>query len=243
MQTDEKIAALQPKILLWPLTDLVNSLGNVIHYLGFGYTDGHKIPDMTNQSRRASYQINYCSGAACLINIKALHKAGLFNEEFFMYHEDLDLGWRISLMGYKNMIDPSAVVYHKYEFSRSIQKYYYMERNRWLVILQNYKLLTLLLILPALVMMEAGLLIMSFGGGWGREKLKVYAYFLKTITWQNIWRTRRLIQRSRQVSDSQVIKNFSGVIEHQDLPARGLDKIANIFFNAYWQIVKLLIIW
>ncbi|MDP2586461.1 MAG: glycosyltransferase family 2 protein [Candidatus Komeilibacteria bacterium] len=243
IEQDDKIAVIQPKILLWPLTDLINSLGNVIHYLGFGYTYGHKTPTMNHQLGRSIYQVNYCSGAACLIKLEALARTGLFNEEFFMYHEDLDLGWRFSLMGYKNMIEPRAVVYHKYEFSRSIQKYYYMERNRWLVMLQNYKLLTLLLILPALLMMEAGLVLLSILGGWHQEKFRVYLYFLRVSSWKKLWLTRRQIQKQRVVSDRAAVKKFSGVIEHQDSPARGVDKIANIFFNAYWQIIRLLIIW
>lgn len=243
IEQDDKIAAVQPKILLWPLVDLINSLGNVIHYLGFGYTYGHKTPAAVQQPRRAIHEINYCSGAACLIKLDALKKTGLFNEEFFMYHEDLDLGWRFSLLGYKNMIEPEAIVYHKYEFSRSIQKYYFMERNRWLVMLQNYKLLTLLLILPALLMMELGLIALSIFGGWAKEKFRVYLYFLRPASWQKLWQTRRQIQQQRVVNDRLVVKKFSGVIKHQDSPARGLDKIANIIFNSYWQVIKLLIIW
>ncbi len=241
MQADAKIAVIQPKILLWPVTDLVNSLGNVINYLGFGYTYGHKTSAKLYHS--TLHEINYCSGAACLIRVEVLNKVGLFNEEFFMYHEDLDLGWRFALMGYKNTIEPSAIVYHKYEFSRSIQKYYFMERNRWLVILQNYSLVTLLLILPALLMMELGLLPMAWLGGWHKEKFKVYLYFLQAKNWRRLWQTRRRIQKQRRVKDRLIVKKFSGVIEHQEIPARVVDKIANIFFNSYWQIVKQFIIW
>ena len=243
MQTDETIAAIQPKILLWPLADLINSLGNVIHYLGFGYTFAHKTPQELYSAFNSLQEINYCSGAACLIKVQALAKTGLFNEEFFMYHEDLDLGWRFLLMGYKNFIETSAIVYHKYEFSRSIQKYYFMEKNRWLAILQNYSFLTLLLILPALLMMELGLLALSFSGGWSKEKFRVYFYFLQLKHWRRLRQTRRKIQQQRLVNDSAFVKKFSGVIDHQDSPARGVDKIANIFFNAYWRAVKLLIIW
>src|SRR3989338_5424082 len=67
IEQDETIAAIQPKILLWPLTDLINSLGNVIHYLGFGYTDGHKTLAMIQARANSVQEINYCSGAACLM--------------------------------------------------------------------------------------------------------------------------------------------------------------------------------
>lgn len=243
IQQDEHIAAVQPKILLWPLTDLVNSMGNVIHYLGFGYTFGHKSASDNHQSLMANHEVNYCSGAACLVKIAALKKTGLFNEEFFMYHEDLDLGWRFSLMGYKNALEPSAVVYHKYEFSRSIQKYYFMERNRFLTIFQNYKLATLLLILPALLMMEAGLLLTSAVGGWQKEKIKVYLYFFSPKNWRKIIQNRQKVQAGRLLNERLVVKKFSGAIQHQELPQHKLDSVANLFFNAYWRIIKVLIIW
>ena len=83
-----------------------------------------------------------------------------------MYHEDLDLGWRMKLLGYNNIVAKTSVVYHSYEFSRSIKKYYYMERNRFIVMFQNYKLGTILLILPVLVIMEMGLLLFSLSNGF-----------------------------------------------------------------------------
>src|SRR3989344_7448396 len=168
IEASEQAAAVQPKILLYPLTELANSLGNVIHFLGFGYTWGQRLRAKEVMIR--GREVNYCAGAACLIKVSALKKAGLFNPAFFMYHEDLDLGWRFSLSGYVNLIEPEAIVYHQYEFSRSIRKYYFMERNRYLTIFQNYNLLTILLILPALIIMELGLLIFSFKGGWWKEK-------------------------------------------------------------------------
>ncbi|MFA6304867.1 MAG: glycosyltransferase family 2 protein [Patescibacteria group bacterium] len=255
IEQSNQIAAVQSKILLWPLTDLINSVGNVIHYLGFGYTNGHKTPntihdpaqlDNTRSSSAGQHtinEINYCSGAACLIKLEVLNKIGLFNEGFFMYHEDLDLGWRFLLSGYKNQVVPEAIVYHKYEFSRSIKKFYFMERNRWLVILANYDLRTLLLIFPALLVMEIGLFIFSFKNGWWREKIKIYLYFLKPTSWQKLCQTRRKIQSSRIVKDREIVVNFSGVIEHQEVNSWLMEKVINKIFNAYWLVIKKLIIW
>lgn len=237
---DNKIAAVQPKLMLYPSTDLINSLGNVIHYLGFGYTYGHK--HSSCEIRDARFEINYCSGAACLLKAEALKMVGFFEEELFMYHEDLDLGWRFKLFGYKNIICPAAVVYHKYEFSRSIKKYYFMERNRFIVMLQNYKFGTLLLIFPALLIMEIGLLAMSFKNGWWKEKLKVYGYFLSIDKLKIIYQQRKKIQRVRIKNDREATRDFSGLIEHQEIANITL-KLFNPIFNFYWQIVKHLIFW
>ncbi|MCX6785505.1 MAG: glycosyltransferase family 2 protein [Candidatus Komeilibacteria bacterium] len=227
-------AAVQPKLLLYPLTDLVNSLGNVIHYLGFGYTAAK--PILNNE-------VNYCSGAACLISAAAFKKVGLFNEELFMYHEDLDLGWRFRLRGYKNLVEPKSAVYHKYEFSRSIKKYYFLERNRFMVILQNYKIGTLVLILPALILMELGLFLFSFSNGWWLEKLKVYRYFFSLKNWQKIFKTRKQIQGHRSRPDRLIVKDFAGTIEHQEINSPLVACLVNPLFNAYWRIIKPLILW
>lgn len=255
-ESDPAIAAVQPKILLYPLTDLINSLGNIIHYLGFGYTSGHKTPDSRLppldsargglsevEKPTPDYEINYCAGAACLLKLAVLKKIGLFDKKLFMYHEDLDLGWRLLMAGYKNVIEPAAVVYHQYEFSRSIKKYYFLERNRFIVMFQNYKLLTLLLILPALILMEAGLFIFSFLSGWWPEKLKVYLYFFNPLNWLKIIQTRGEVQKLRQRGDREVVIKFSGLILHQEISQPLLEKVANPLFNAYWQVVKRLIIW
>ena len=251
IESDNSIAAVQPKLMLYPLTELINSMGNVIHYLGFGYTYGHKMRNVEpetrirvtgNRLRVPGFEINYCSGAACLMRVEILKKIGLFDENLFIYHEDLELGWRIKLMGYRNFIAPEAVVYHQYEFSRSIKKYYYMERNRFIVLFQNYRCITILLILPALIIMELGLFIFSFKNGWWREKIKVYFYFLNPFSWLKIIKKRKAIQKARVKSDREVVCDFSGKIEHQEIDSP-LMSFANPFFNVYWQIVKRMIVW
>ena len=236
---DEQIAAVQPRLMLYPETELVNSLGNVIHYLGFGYTYGHRLPLADLDSK---HPLNYCSGAACLIRCEALKKVGLFYEELFMYHEDLDLGWRFKLVGYRQQAVFESVVYHQYEFSRSIKKYYFMERNRFMVMFANYSLLTLLLICPMLLVMELGLFLFSFKNGWWREKLKVYGYFFSRENWTKIRKQRQLVQNLRSVSEREVVADFSGIIQHQELKSVSLELI-NPFLYLYWFLIRSIIFW
>jgi len=200
-QTDTKIAAVQSKMLLHSDKSKINSIGNEIHYLGFGFAGGHQTKDQALQSK----DITYPSGAATLFNMSVLKQVGYFNDSLFMYHEDLDLGWRIWLAGYKCVLAPDSVIYHKYEFSRSIKKYYFMERNRYLIALQNYKLGTLVLVLPAWLAMELGLLAYSLATGFWKEKLRAYTYFFNIKNYKKILETRKLVQTKRKVSDREVI--------------------------------------
>lgn len=239
VRSDKRIAAVQSKLLLYHDKGKINSIGNEIHYLGFGFAGGHQTADLELKSR----EITYPSGSACLFDVRKLREVGYFNPEFFMYHEDADLGWRIWLAGFTCMLAPKSVVYHKYEFSRSIKKYYFMERNRYLVVLQNYKLATLLLITPACLVMEAGLLLYSFVTGFWIQKFKAYGYFLNLKSWQKIFKARKFVQAHRKVSDREVVKRFVGRIDFQDIDNPILKYIANPIFNLYWQVVKIFIWW
>ena len=148
---DSRVGAVQARLMLFDRKEIINSLGNVTHFLGFGYTGGYgdryNSPDPYYQG--GNYEICYPSGAAVLFKAEILKKIGLFDEEFWMYNEDQDLGWRIWLAGATCVLAPEAVAYHKYEFSRSIKKYYYLDRNRIMAIIKNYHWATLAVILPS----------------------------------------------------------------------------------------------
>ncbi len=238
-ESDSAIGAVQSKLLLYSDKGKINSIGNEIHYLGFAFAGGYKTPDRPMPEK----EITYPSGAAVLIKVSALKQTGFFNPEFFMYHEDTDLGWRLWLCGYKIILAPRSVVYHKYEFSRSIKKYYYMERNRLIVILQNYKLATLLLIGPAGLLMGTLMFFYSFIAGWWRQYIAVLAYFCHYQHWQMILSNRKTVQQKRTIKDRLIIKRFVGKIEFQEINNPLLRYIVNPFFNLYWQLIKRLICW
>ena len=241
IETDKAIGAVQARLMLCPNTEKINSLGNITHFLGFGYCRGYN-QNLSQEKFNDLSDICYPSGAAVLLRPEALRQVGLFDEEFWMYNEDQDLGWRLSLAGWRSVLAADAVVYHKYKFSKAVSRYYWLDRNRLLSIFKNYRLATLILIFPAWLVMEIGLLFFSLSQGWFKEKLKVYAYFLRPTTWRYLVQARRRSQILRQVSDRQIIKLFSGKILYQEIDSVYL-RIANIFFNIYWTIAKIIILW
>lgn len=58
------------------------------------------------------HEVDACTGAAMLIPASVLVKVGLFDEQFFMYGEDLDLCFRIKQAGYQIIYHPDATVIH-----------------------------------------------------------------------------------------------------------------------------------
>ncbi|MBU1164112.1 glycosyltransferase family 2 protein [Patescibacteria group bacterium] len=238
-ENSPKTAIIQSKLLYYNDKTIINSRGNVIHFLGFGWADGNLEEDNACDVK----EINYASGACMLIKITILKEIGLLDKDLFCYHEDLELCWRAKIFGYKIMLAAKSVVFHKYEFSRSITKYYYMERNRYMVMLQYYKWPTLFLIGPAMDIMEIGLFLFSIKSGWWKEKIKVYKYLLNGKNLEKIFLKRRKIQSMRRVGDREMVRHFAGKIEHQEIKNPIIDYLVNPFFNFYWQIIKRIIWW
>ena len=58
------------------------------------------------------HEVEILSGAFMFLRKEALNKAGLLDEDFFMYGEDIDLSWRIIKAGYKNYYFPETTIIH-----------------------------------------------------------------------------------------------------------------------------------
>ena len=81
------------------------------------------------------------SGSAALYRRKMLDQIGAFDEDFFLYCEDTDLGLRARWTGWTCRYVPGAVVQHRYSHSAgraSLLKAYYVERNRLCTIVKNF---------------------------------------------------------------------------------------------------------
>lgn len=231
--------AIQARLMLANDKDRINSLGNVTHFLGFGYCLSYQ--DKFIDDKGISAPIAYPSGACVLLRIKALNQIGLFDERLWMYNEDQDLGWRLWLQDWECLIAFKAVAYHHYEFSRSINKYYWLERNRLIVAWKNYSILSLVLFFPALIIMEIALFIFSFRSGWFKEKIKAMLYFFNPFNWPYLIKARRLVQRERKRPDYLILALFSGTVSYQEIDNFLLKYIANPIFNLYFQIIRFII--
>jgi len=237
-----RAGAVQSLVLLSPERELVNSAGNAIHFLGLGYCLGYRMKAAALRPTLVDgAEIAYPSGAGVLLRVAALREVGLLDESLFMYHEDLDLGWRLRLAGWTNVLSPASAIYHKYEFSRSIKKYFFMERNRYVVLLKHLRAWSLLVLAPWLFLSEFALFAASVRGGWWREKLRVYAHFWKPSTWRQLAAARRKSQRSRKASDREIVRLWTPVVLFQDVTGAFTERVANPLMTALWAVLRPLI--
>ncbi len=244
--SDEKIGIAHSKQLLWPIgpdgVQRLNSVGNQIHFLGFGYAGKNGDPADT-YTNDAVVDVPYAAGASMYVKRAVLDKVGLCNPDFFMYHDDMEICLKAKFVGFRVVIAPKSIMWHKYEFGRSILQVYYMERNRLLTMLEFYKIPTLILFAPAFIVMELGLLGASIVGKYAKPKLRGWGYFFKPSSWKKLLAERRRIQKLRTISDRALMQDFTGRVLHQEMMNPVLKYFVNPAFNVYWQVVKRLMFW
>lgn len=246
MERDKNVGIAQSKILLYLKTEAdknnskINSLGNIMHFLGFGFTKGYNEADRHIDGYP---EIGYASGCSFIIKKNVLEKIGFYDEEYYMYHDDIEMSWRVKLLGYKIVLAPKSIVYHKYEFDRSIRMLFYMERNRHLVAFQFYRIPTIIMLFPVALFMNLGMFFYSVLGGWAKTYFQIVGYFLLPRTWAKIILKRRDVKKLRKVKDKNIVNNFEGRVLFQEIDNPVLKYIANPIFNLYWQIAKRIIFW
>ena len=197
--------------------------------------------ELKDTSIPAIRDIMYASGAALLMRVDLLKKFGLWDEDFFMYHEDMEYSLRLKSAGYRCVMVRESVFFHKYQFSRSISKYYWMERNRFAVLLMYFKWPTLVLLAPMITILECGMWISAIQNGWTTEKKKVYKYWFTRKNWKGWLQKRRGIQRIRIVRDRDILKQAATrvLFQEQSMEHPLLKYVGNPLMHAYyWCIIR-----
>ena len=244
LEGDKQIGAAQSLLLLYPETDLVNTAGNSFHYLGFGYCGNFRTKKSDLKLKEVE-EVGYAGGASILMRAKLLKEYGSWDKDFFLYHEDVEYSLRMKVLGYKVSIVRDAIFYHKYQFSRNKDKFYFMERNRYAVMLMYFKWPTFLVLLPMALVMEVGLIFFAIINGWFKVKLNVYKYWLTSKNWQLWLGKRKFIQSIRMVTDKQILKLASDkvIFDEKSINNPLLKYVANPLMAAYWFVAKWIIFW
>ncbi|MFZ5927203.1 MAG: glycosyltransferase family 2 protein [Acidobacteriota bacterium] len=125
-------------------TDLLDSAGMNIARDGSSRQRGHGEPERFHNS---PCEVLLPSGSAAMYRRAMLEQTGLFEEDFFLYCEDTDLGLRGRWAGWKCLYVPQARVAHRYSASAgaaSPLKAWLVERNRLRLVFRNFPLPLLL---------------------------------------------------------------------------------------------------
>jgi O-antigen biosynthesis protein len=135
-QSDEKIGAVQSKILLSDRRTINSVGGEEVESLyftdmGFGKKD-------VGQYDKAK-EIEYCCGGSVMFRKQCVEAVGLFDEDFIMFFEDVDFSIRVRKAGWKIYYTPRSILYHKHHGTSSEELCEYLcNRNRFLLIAKHF---------------------------------------------------------------------------------------------------------
>ena len=210
----------------------VNSRGNALHFLGLGFVRDYGAP--VNFPPQSGAPMFFGSGAAVAFRPAVLESVNarlgvreLFWPELLIYAEDTDLGWRMRLLGLDNRLIESCRITHDHRFwlqglDAVADRLFLLERNRYLMMLVNYRAATLVLLLPWIAAMEIAL------------ALRLWKLYPRRF---HLWREivnqarkpafrarRRTVQAGRTVRDCAILRAMTGSIRHGALPFRPVDR-------------------
>jgi len=217
----------QPKHLSLNEKTVYMSAGNMLNIFGFGYAreKGNKDENQFNEIE----EIGYASGTCLFTSSAVLKKVGLFDPFIFLYHDDLDLGWRASQLGIKSYYVPTSLIYHaeSYSLKWNAEKFYWLERNRKYCILTHYSKQTYSKIFPTLLAVDFFVWMFYLTKGFLGSKIRAELDIIKNR--KAIKTKYEELESKKIVSDKEMITKFSDSLH---VPSNVTGKNTNSIFNS-----------
>ena len=239
LEEDPSITVTTPKIGIYYDKDQINTCGNMPHYTGLTFCRGLHAPI---DSCNIQEEVGAISGCAFAIRRQMLDHIQGFDADFFLYMEDADLSWRVRFAGGKIVYVPTSLIYHKFKLSIAAWKHFYLERNRYMILLKNLDARTLLLLSPGLVISEIVTMGHSVLNGpeYVQNKFKAYWWIIKN---RNIvLDKRRKTLAMKTISDKEFFRllewriPFEQVIENKPFRLCA-DKLFNTCHKLHYKIM------
>lgn len=192
---------------------MIDGIGDVNHISGLVWRDGHE--NEADASMFKTKEIFSPCGAAALYDKAAFVEANGFDEDYFCYVEDVDLGFRLRLLGYRCLYVPESVVHHIGSATTgdgSDFSIYHGHRNLVWTFFKNMPGMLFWLLLPLHILLNIFTVI------WFclRGKFSVILPS-KVDAFQGIpsmWKKRRAIQKKRKAS----LRDIWRVLDKSFLP-------------------------
>jgi GT2 family glycosyltransferase len=223
-------AAIAGTQVLLPDRHRVNAGDNVLHLSGLSWAGRYGLEVEDGPPRPAAV----VSGAALLARRSAFEALGGYTDGFFMYYDDVDLAWRVRLVGWEVLFCPDARVVHDYEFLKGDYKWRYLERNRWWCLLAYFELRTLVALMPLLLAVELAIWRRAVSEGWAGAKLEA---------WRSLWADRRALcarrremQRTRRIGDRPILERMSAGVDSPFL-ASSMTRRTEPLLRAYRRVL------
>lgn len=150
INSDKSIFSVSSKMLQYSNPSLIDDAGDHFTLMGWAYKAGDG--DRSEQHNKEKVIFSSCAGAA-IYRRNVFEEMGYFDEKFFAYLEDVDIGFRANLFGYRNVYCPQAEVLHigsatSGSVKHSEFKVRISSRNNVYLIVKNLPLILLIIHFP-----------------------------------------------------------------------------------------------
>lgn len=182
-----------------------DGLGDVMFAFGLPYRSGYGAP--VERYRPMSGDVFSACAAAMLIRRDVFVSVGGFDERFFCYGEDVDLGFRLRLLGWRSVQVGAAIVHHVGGGSsgaRSAFGDFHGARNRLWTFVQNMPGLSMWALLPAHLL--ASMAVMGAQSLQGRGAAAWRGFFAGLAGGGAAMAARGRVQRRRKARMAEVLK-------------------------------------
>jgi GT2 family glycosyltransferase len=190
--------------MAYGLDGVVDGAGDIYHCSGLVWRHGYG-RDHSALNGISGEIFSPCACAA-LYRREALQTIGGFDEDYFCYVEDVDLGFRLRLAGHKAMYVPDAVVYHVGSATtggrHSDFSLYHGHRNLVWTYIKDMPGILFWLFLPFHILLN--IITVVYFSLQGQGKIIIRAKFDALRSAPKMWKKRKDIQQNRKASISEI---------------------------------------
>lgn len=186
---------------------IVNLFSGIIS----GFLGDLQAKEIPSQYRKDEFPVLFGIATAMLVRPSAFEKFGFYDEDYFMYFEEIDFSWRVVLGGGKILCNPKAIAYHyghgaKVSKKISLKVLQQTETNLLATYVKNLSLSSLIIVLPVLLFIRLfmSLFYLPISPKITWRKISGIKAFLGKLFSGQYRKQRKFVSRIRKLSDCQV---------------------------------------
>jgi len=240
---DPAVGLTTAKILLMSAPDRINTCGNDLHITGLTLCRG---AGRSKDAFSEPEEVAAVSGAAFAVRRELFQMLDGFDEDFFIYMDETDLSCRARLAGWRSCTAPGSLVWHDYALRFGPDKVFLQERNRYQMILKNFRWPTMAVLLPGFLLAELITwgFILLFGRAHWRKKLQAYEEIIRRRG--KILGKRRALQALRKKKDREILRLMEWNLDFYQVARSPFSHVAAVLFNPAFlllRLIALIVVW
>lgn len=250
---DNKVAAVSSRISTWNGKETEFG-GGELHLCGFGFQ--YSSWKDTFKKLAPGTEVPFACGGSMLVHRETFLDVGGFDKDYFAFYEDVDLGWRLWLLGFRVLYTPDAIAYHKGHstvttFSEA-WRYFHWTRNALLSVFKNYEDQNVkrVFTLAVLLTLERQMCFVRMAREAPEKALqeryqKIAFSMAEALEWTfnhvlEFKKKRKLIQDRRIMSDRALNDKFQLRLNFDDIPNAAPENILSARLMEFFDLSDLL---